>query len=60
MNLYEQIKQMSLDEMARFFSDLTHSGAYDSFGFRPKKECDSNCKKCVKEWLEREATTYND
>lgn len=57
MNLYERIKQMSLDEMARFFSDLTLSGACDSFGFRPKRECDSNCKKCVKEWLEREADT---
>lgn len=48
---YDLIKSMSLDEMAHLFNGWVETGACNDFGIVHKRECDSNCLECIKEWL---------
>lgn len=47
----DRIRAMNNDELANLFDELTYTGACNDFGITPKRECDSNCVECIKEWL---------
>ena len=48
---YVLIKSMDIDEMAHLFNGWVHTGACNDFGINHKRQCDSNCLECIKEWL---------
>lgn len=54
MNNYERIKQMSVDEMAKFIPDWSYTKACKC-DEETYVDCNNECCKCVKEWLESEA-----
>ena len=49
---YDLIKSMDIDEMANLFYGWVHTGACNDFRIKHKRQCDSNCLECIKEWLE--------
>ena len=52
---YDHIRNMSVDELARFINESGHD--FPPFCDTKKVdncECDYNCFKCAKEWLESE------
>lgn len=51
MTNYEKIKAMSVEEMAEFIPDWSFKACKISHDYI---ECDNECEKCVKEWLESE------
>lgn len=53
MTNFDRIKTMSMDELVEF---MQHCGwDYPPYcGYRKIQECDQNCIKCAKEWLESE------
>ena len=62
MNNFEKIKQMTIDEICDFITELTNNGEYtcayckfyDDY-YRSDSDlpftCDDNCKEGVKQWL---------
>lgn len=37
--------------MDHLFDGCVHTGACNDFGINHKRQCDSNCLECIKEWL---------
>ena len=50
---YDRIKNMSVDEMAEFIPDWSYTKACKC-DEKPYVDCNNECWKCVKEWLESE------
>lgn len=52
---YDRIRNMSVEEMARFMNECGCD--FPPYcGYSKARECDDNCIKCAKLWLESEVT----
>lgn len=49
----DRIRAMTDDELADAIDKVTNTGACNDFGITHERECDSNCAKCIKEWLKQ-------
>lgn len=50
---FDRIKEMTVDEMAKFIPDWSYTGACKC-GEKSYVDCNNECENCVKEWLESE------
>ena len=50
---YDRIKNMTVDELAKFIPDWSYTKACKC-DEKPYVDCNNECWKCVKEWLESE------
>ena len=55
MTNFDRIKAMNIDELAKFIPDWSYTKACKCDEL-PYTQCNYECDKCVKEWLEREVT----
>ena len=53
MTNFDRIKAMSIDELAKFIPDWSYTKACKCDEL-PYAQCNYECDKCVKEWLESE------
>lgn len=57
MNNEEKLKTMSADMIARMLNMIAYEGFCNNWSmFNVDRECDHNCKECIKQWLKQKAS----